>query len=458
MSRHRRAERWGWLPGAALGVCACGALGGDPGLTEPSRAPREPAPAGASRELPPELARAAAVPASPPPVPPPAPLPPPPAPLQSSPASPAPLAAPEPALRWRFRSATPLSGAPAMSPSGLVYLASVEGYLHALAPDGGFRWSYGLGDLPVGGPAVDPAGHVFVATTTPRLYAFKPDGHPSWVQAVPARFATPPLWAAPGLIYYAGRDRNLYSVTAWGGAPQPHWLGGTAEGALGSLGDGALAVGLAAAEAQVFRRASLVARLELAAPCEQALLGGKAHWYAVTRAGLAAFDVATRALVWTAPARRAGLSADERALAIEIEGDLVWLEPSSGRELHRVQLPEPASSPPALTNSGIALVPLVSGGLFAIEPQPQRLARVAVGVAPAWPPVWDELSQHVTAAAGGDVASIDLSGWAGPFDADAPEGDTPPGEAPSPPLRGDELRPSTLGRRSFAGAPPVGGA
>jgi hypothetical protein len=345
-----------------------------------------------------------------------------------------------------------------VSPSGLIYLASVEGYLHALTPDGSFRWSYGLGAMPVGAPAVDPAGHVFVATTAPRLHAFDSDGHRSWAVGVPARFATPPVWAAPGIIYYAGHDRNLYSVAAWGSAPRPHGLGSTAAGALGNLADGAVAVGLAAAEAQVFRRASLLARLELAAPSEQPLLGGKAHWYAVTRAGIAAFEVSTRAPAWMVPARRAGLSADERSLAIEIEGDLVWLEPASGRELHRVRLPEAASSPPALTNSGIALVPLVSGGLLVIEPHTQRLARLALGAAPAWPPVWSESSRRVIAAAGGDVAGIDLSGWVGPLDGGPPESDAPPGDAPSEPRPGDDARPSTLGSRPLDGPSSQGGA
>jgi hypothetical protein len=433
------------MPGAALVVCACGALGGDPHLAQP-RAPREPATASAASRAPWRRAEPSVVGSPAPSSAPPSPAPP----------SPPVLAPPEPAVQWRFRSATPLTGAPGVSPSGLVYLASVEGYLHALAPDGSFRWSYGLGAMPVGAPAVDPAGHVFVATTAPQLQAFKPDGHRSWAVGVPARFATPPVWAAPGIIYFAGRDRNLYSIAAWGSAPRTHWLGSTAAGALGSLADGAVAVVLAAAEAQVFRRASLLARLDLAAPSEQALLGGKAHWFAVTRAGIVAFDVSTRAPVWTAPARRAGLSADERALVIEIEGDLVWLEPASGRELHRARLPEAASSPPALTNSGIALVPLVSGGLLVIEPHTQRLARLALGAAPAWPPVWSEVNRRVIAAAGGDVAGIDLSGWVGPLDGGPRETDAPPSDA-SEPRPGDDARPS-LGSRPLDGASPQGGA
>src|SRR5688572_24562144 len=120
MSRHRRVERRGGLPGVALVVCACGAFGGDPRLGEPTRVPLEPAPASAASRPSPRAPEPAVAAARPPP-----------SALPPSPPLPPLLAPPEPAVQWRFRSASPLSGAPAVSPEGLVYLASVEGYLHA---------------------------------------------------------------------------------------------------------------------------------------------------------------------------------------------------------------------------------------------------------------------------------------------------------------------------------------
>lgn len=316
-----------------------------------------------------------------------------------------------------------------MNSAGLVYVVSVEGFLYALSPDGAYRWSHGLTGMPVGGPAVDPAGNVYVATSAQRLYAFKPDGHLHWMQTVGARFASPPVWAEPGLIYYAARDRNLYSVATWGSSPQAHWLSRSANGTLASLGDGAVAVGVDAPEAQLFRRASAVARLELAEAVEQPLLGGKGHWFALTRAGLAAHDVATRAQVWAAPARRAGLSADERALVIEVDAALVWLEPSTGRELHRVQLTADTSGAAAVTNSGVALVPLMSGRLLVVEPARGHQALIALAPAPASLPAWSEASRRVTAAAGGDVLGIDLSEWVVPLRAEPDAGDGVPSDA-----------------------------
>ena len=464
MSRHRRIGWFCRLVGVALAIYAGAVLGGG----APSARPGPGARAGKPKHAPgrgllevapeplPSRSLAAARPVPPPrntspvstrPVStrplstlsPPHPLAPAPAPRLSPSDAPVSVRA-EPVVCWRFRSATSLTGSPAVTPTGLVYAASVEGFLYALGPDGTFRWSFGLSGMPVGAPTVDPAGQVYVATTEQRLYAFKPDGQTSWVQRVGARFASPPQWAAPGFIYFAGRDRNLYSVPAGGGAPQAHGLGLPASGTLTSLGEGAVAVGLEGGDAQLFRRASPLARLELAAgfdhpPLDHPLLGGKAHWYVVTGAGLVALDVVTRARTWAAPARRAGLSPDERTLVLEDGGDLVWREPASGLELHRVQLSGEASSSPLVTNSAVAVVPLMSGALLVVDPKRRQQASVSLGSAPAWPPVWSETSRRVTAAAGGDVVSVDLSDWASPSQAD-----DPPDAGASPSASPDERR------------------
>jgi putative pyrroloquinoline-quinone-binding quinoprotein len=323
---------------------------------------------------------------------------------------------------WRFQSAAPLSGSPAVSPAGLVYIASVEGYVHALGADGAFRWSYGVVGIPIGAPAVDAAGQVYVATTAQRLYALRPDGHLGWMQRSRTRFATPPIWASPGLLYYVGRDRNLYHLATWNSEPTRRFLGQAASVPLASLGEGVVALGTAAPEAQLFRRSSPVVHLGLDGSLVEPLSGGRSHWFAVTRAGLAAFDVATHALAWKAPARRAALSADERFLVVEVERDLVWLAPRTGLELHRAHLPGDASAAPVVTNSGIAVTPLVSGDLLVVEPRSGRSERIGVTPAPLWAPVWSEPSRRVTAAAAGVVVGIDLPvGSGSPGEDDAPD-------------------------------------
>jgi hypothetical protein len=317
----------------------------------------------------------------------------------------------EPNIVWRFRSAAPVTGAPAVSPAGLVYVATVEGYVHALEPDGAFRWSYGLRGIPIGSPAVDAAGRIYVATSDQRLYALSSEGRLGWQQRSRTRFATPPIWVAPGFVYYVGRDRALYHVAEWNSVPSARPLGQPVIAPLSSLGEGLVAVGTTAPDAQVFRRSSQVASLALESSLLQPLLGGKAHWFAVTSAGLSAFDVATRALAWSRPARRAGASADERTLVAEVDGELVWLAPHTGLELQRVPLTGDVSAPPVVTNAGIAVVPMVSGELLVIEPRSGRRARVALARAPAWSPVWSERTSRITGAAGGMVVGLDLSAW-----------------------------------------------
>src|SRR5688572_708907 len=58
------------------------------------------------------------------------------------------LAEAAPSASWRFGLASPVSGPPAVGPTGLVYVSSVEGFVHALDARGGLRWSYGLAGTP----------------------------------------------------------------------------------------------------------------------------------------------------------------------------------------------------------------------------------------------------------------------------------------------------------------------
>jgi hypothetical protein len=316
-----------------------------------------------------------------------------------------------PPLSWRFGSASPLSGPPAVSPSGLVYVTSVEGFVHALDAQGGLRWSYGVAGLPVGAPIVDASNQVYVATTTPRLYALRSDGHLTWMLRLRTRLATPPVWVAPGLLYYHGRDQNLYSVPTWGSSPRGRYLGREASVPLGSLGAGLVALGTAASEALVYRRSAVVARLSLDGVPSQPLLGGAERWFAPTRAGIAAYDGSTRARLWRTPGQHAAVSEDEKALIVASGRELFWLSPETGEERHRLTLPDDVSAPPALTNSGVALVPLVSGELLLMDAAANRVAVVRVAPAPVWSPVWSEQNQRVTVAAGGVVVALDLSTW-----------------------------------------------
>lgn len=327
-------------------------------------------------------------------------------------------------VRWRFRSASPVTGPPAVSPDGLVYVASVEGYVHALSPDGSFRWSYGLRGIPLGSPAVDAAGRVYVATSDARLYALSADGQLDWASSLRGRPHSAPVWTGGSVYLVAGR-RELYGMPGAGGASSSSDLGAPASVALASVGPGLIAVGTTQAAALLYRRSRMVARIELQAPLLQPLLGGHERWFALTSDGLAAFDASSHAPLWSAPARRAALSADRRSLVVEADRELRWLSPRTGEVLGRAPLLGDVSAPPSLTNSGVALVPMVAGELRLVEPLGQvdaagprdlsgeagavEIGAVEVGPAPLWAPVYDETRGRVTVASGGSVLAFDLA-------------------------------------------------
>jgi hypothetical protein len=298
--------------------------------------------------------------------------------------------------------------------AGWVYVSTVEGYLHALGADGALRWSYGLAGVPMGAPALDPAGHVYVATSARRLYAIRPDGQLHWRQSWPTRIATAPVWAPSGGLYFAGRDRHLYALAAWGGALWDRQLGSSAAAAPASFEDGWLAVGTMLPELWLFRGGSLVSQLPLPGPLSQPVLASVDHWFVVARGEILALDAKDKTIAWRGSARHVALSANGRWLIAEIERELLWLSPRTGEELHRVGLPGQLSEAPTLSNSGMAVLPMISGDLLFMEPQSGAHARVKVASGPLWAPVWDEATETVTVTAGsGTVASFHLHGWPG---------------------------------------------
>jgi hypothetical protein len=120
----------------------------------------------------------------------------------------------------------------------------------------------------------------------------------------------------------------------------------------------------------------------------------------------------SRVVAWSVPARQAAVSADGQSLLIDTGSELRWLSANSGETVYRARLPEAASAGPALTNAGVALVPLVSGELLLASPGSAELARVRVGAAPLLRPLWSEAAGQATVAAGdGALVVLQLRGW-----------------------------------------------
>lgn len=136
---------------------------------------------------------------------------------------------------WRFDAGAPVLGQAAVSARGNVYIATTEGYVHALGPDGSFRWSYTVVGPVVGSPAVNQQDTVFVGTAQKRVYAIRPNGTLLWVVRSPSSVLTDIVLDAGGLQY--GGLETLYrlnwhgQVTGWVSVP-----GGISQGPARSPG------------------------------------------------------------------------------------------------------------------------------------------------------------------------------------------------------------------------------
>jgi len=296
----------------------------------------------------------------------------------------------------------------------LVYVSTVEGYVHALAADGAFRWSYGLEGVPIGAPAVDRNGEVYVATSARRVYAIRADGHLRWVHRAPARITTSVVSGAANTLYFGASDQRLYALTSWGGALWNRALGQAIVGRPAISVDGWVGVATSRPELCLFKSGSLVSQLPLGAPLRQPVLLGLEHRFAVSGGELLAFDDQPKpALVWRAAARYVAASENGEWLVVEDQGQLRWLSPRTGEQLDSVSLLGDASAPPALTNAGVAIVPLVSGELLVAARQGATL-RFKVAASPLWGPNWNEHGQRLVVAAGsGSVANVELGAWPG---------------------------------------------
>lgn len=356
-----------------------------------------------------------------------------------------------PPLAWRFQAAAPSSGGAGVAPDGSVYLATVEGYVHALAADGAFRWSYNLSGVPVGTPAVDRAGQVYVATSEQRLYALRADGRVAWMHRPLSRVATDVVWAPPGVVYFGGRDRRMYALAAWGGPLWSRQLPRSLAAAPASLAGGWLGVGTNEPELWLFRGGAMVKRAALPGALSQPILAGSEHWFAVVGGELLALPIGDeRRVAWRAEARHAALSSNAEWLVVGARRELLWLSPKTGLQSHAIELPDEPSAPPSVNDRGVVMVPLISGELFVAAPSAAS-ATVKVATAPLRTPVWNERTGNVVVVGSGVVAALDLRDWPGPAEPEDPLGLSPPGAGGPAPQNTDRAAPPGAARRGRSG-------
>jgi outer membrane protein assembly factor BamB len=318
-----------------------------------------------------------------------------------------------PALAWSFRSASPVSAPVALAPGGGVVVTTNEGCVHRLGGDDGqLEWSYTLAGSPLGAASVDGEGRVYV-TTRERVYALDRSGRKRWVFESLVSAATPVLWSPRGVVYFVGRDKRLYALSATSGAllwHRPLAQRASTELALAPNHDVALAT--QAPELWLIRDALRAERVSLPGELSQAPLFSGTRWLAQGSDELLAFDVGSAHVAWRSSGQRAGVNSAGSLLVQERSGSLLWLEADSGRTLHELALPLAGSAPPALTDSGIALVPTASGILLVLQAEPADVVPVRVSWAPLLTPVYDPVSRRALVSGGdGLITAVDIGQW-----------------------------------------------
>ena len=311
--------------------------------------------------------------------------------------------------RWCFGAGAPISGTPAIGPQGQVYVATHEGYLHALDRTGGFLWSYTVKGAIHVPPVVLPNGAVVVATRQNLIYAFRPNGRKLWVYRVPEPVQTPLAVSDKGtLVFGAGRTHG-YAVSALGGlvwrVKLPAALG---DAAPRLHKNGTVFIGTQ--RGVVSWQSPSRQTLWESPPVESFLLGpgdaqerptaGEPIWLASGRA------FSSHGAMSLGDGLRFGRALPEGGALLSTRTELQWLA-ATGVAARQVALPAEPSAPPLLAASGEVWVPTVDGTLLGVEPGATEARPVArVGFGPLTALALEGPDQIVAASGEGNVCGV----------------------------------------------------
>jgi len=171
----------------------------------------------------------------------------------------------KPVILWNFTARNRIATSPAISPSGVVYVASDDGYVYAVAqggkmiwkfqtdqymrsglavgddgtvyvgddagyiyglnPNGSLKWSFRTGDALESSPAVDSNGNVYVGSLDGYLYAFSDSGYLRWKFKTGGRVISSPCLDSQGTIYFGSEDGCMYAVLPSGELSWRHKTG-----------------------------------------------------------------------------------------------------------------------------------------------------------------------------------------------------------------------------------------
>jgi len=311
--------------------------------------------------------------------------------------------------RWCFGAGAPISGAPAIGPQGQIYVATHEGYLHALDRSGAFLWSYTVKGAIHVPPVILPNGAVVVATRQNLIYAFRPNGRRLWVYRVPETVQTPLAVSDKGtLVFGAGRTHG-YAVSSLGGLVWRVKLPAAVTEIPPRLHKNGT-VFMGTERGVVSWQAPTRQTLWESPPVESFVLGpgssperpaaGEPIWLASGRA------FSSHGPMNLGDGLRFGRALPEGGELVSTRSELQWLGPS-GAVARSVALGAEPSAPPLVASTGEVWVPSVDGTLLGVEPgasQARPLARIGFG--PLTALALEGPDQIVAASGDGNVCSV----------------------------------------------------
>jgi len=105
---------------------------------------------------------------------------------------------------------------PAVSTSGVVYVASTDGYLYAVNANGTLKWRKSIGAASTSSPTIGADGSIYVGTSGGKLYAFTSEGASKFTYAAGGAISSSPAIASDGTIYFGCDDGCLYALNSTG--------------------------------------------------------------------------------------------------------------------------------------------------------------------------------------------------------------------------------------------------
>lgn len=117
----------------------------------------------------------------------------------------------EPVFLWNFTAQYRIATSPAISPSGVVYVASDDGNVYAVAPGGSIDWKFRTSRYMRSGLAVSDDGTVYVGDSAGYIYALYPDGSLKWLFRTEGKLDSSPAVDTEGNVYVGSQDSYLYA-------------------------------------------------------------------------------------------------------------------------------------------------------------------------------------------------------------------------------------------------------